>query len=181
MTIYSLYSTANDPQPQMILRPQMIPKMDRKWSSTESDPQSRPQMIQWKLGEWNGFYGTDYKKETCFSRLLKRKGRRTLRLGSIYSRRKKKWNKSEKDMVLTVYFFLCQLLQFSFKNVSSLQNLREAGRYAEKTLLFWHLEAEEYKAGHPLVHNKSFNDFTDLFESVKLIFRIFNFDFSLKC
>ena len=34
-----LYSTANDPQPQM------IPKMDRKWSSTASDPQSRPQMI----------------------------------------------------------------------------------------------------------------------------------------
>ena len=33
-----LYSTANDPQPQMILRPQMIPKMDRKWSSTASDP-----------------------------------------------------------------------------------------------------------------------------------------------
>ena len=41
----SLYSTANDPQPQMIPRPQMIPKMDRKWSSTASDPQSRPQMI----------------------------------------------------------------------------------------------------------------------------------------
>ena len=33
-----LYSTANDPQPQMIPRPQMIPKMDRKWSSTASDP-----------------------------------------------------------------------------------------------------------------------------------------------
>ena len=27
-----LYSTGNDPQPQM------IPKMDRKWSSTASDP-----------------------------------------------------------------------------------------------------------------------------------------------
>ena len=40
-----LYSTANDPQPQMIPRPQMIPKMDRKWSSTANDPQSRPQMI----------------------------------------------------------------------------------------------------------------------------------------
>ena len=40
-----LYSTANDPQPQMIPRPQMIPKMDRKWSSTASDPQSRQQMI----------------------------------------------------------------------------------------------------------------------------------------
>ena len=42
---FELYSTANDPQPQRIPRPQMIPKMDRKWSSTASDPQSRPQMI----------------------------------------------------------------------------------------------------------------------------------------
>ena len=48
----------------------MIPKMDRKWSSTASDPQSRPQMIPWKLKEWNGldFMGlikkNDYKKET---------------------------------------------------------------------------------------------------------------------
>ena len=33
-------------------------------------------------------------------------------------------------------FFLCQLLQFSFKNVSLLKNLRQAGRYAEKTPLF---------------------------------------------
>ena len=33
-----LYSTANDPQPQMIPRSQMIPKTDRKWSSTASDP-----------------------------------------------------------------------------------------------------------------------------------------------
>ena len=35
----ALYSTASDPQSQM------IPKMDRKWSSTASDPQSWPQMI----------------------------------------------------------------------------------------------------------------------------------------
>ena len=41
----ALYSTANYPQPQMIPRAQMIPKMDRKWFSTASDPQSRPQMI----------------------------------------------------------------------------------------------------------------------------------------
>ena len=41
-----LYSTANDPQQQMIPRPQMIPKMDRKWFSNASDPQSWPQMIQ---------------------------------------------------------------------------------------------------------------------------------------
>ena len=42
---WAVYSTASDPQPQMIPRPQMIPKMDRKWSSTASDPQSWPQMI----------------------------------------------------------------------------------------------------------------------------------------
>ena len=41
----AMYSTASDPQPQMIPRPQMIPNMDRKWSSTASDPQSWPQMI----------------------------------------------------------------------------------------------------------------------------------------
>ena len=45
LQVLVLYSTANDPQPQLIPRPQMIPKMDRKWSSTASDPQSRPQMI----------------------------------------------------------------------------------------------------------------------------------------
>ena len=81
----AMYSTANDPQkgPQMIL--------DRKWSlkSTANDP-----MKTWGM-EWNGFYGTDYKKrtdykkETFFSRLLKKKGRRTLHLRSIYSKEKK--------------------------------------------------------------------------------------------
>ena len=36
-----LYSTANDPQPQMIPRPQMI--LDRKWSpkSTANDPERK--------------------------------------------------------------------------------------------------------------------------------------------
>ena len=32
-------------------------------------------------------------------------------------------------MVSTVYFFLCQLLQFSFKNCFVPENLRQAGRY----------------------------------------------------
>ena len=32
----------------------MIPKMDRKWSSTASDPQSRPQMIPKEKQEWLG-------------------------------------------------------------------------------------------------------------------------------
>jgi len=29
-----MYSAANDPRPQMITRPEMIPKLDRKWSPT---------------------------------------------------------------------------------------------------------------------------------------------------
>ena len=53
----------------MIPRPQMIPKMDRKWSSTASDPQSRPQMIPWKIEGMDWILRdwlqkrTDYKKE----------------------------------------------------------------------------------------------------------------------
>ena len=83
----------------MTPRPQMIPKMDRKWSSTASDPLTRPQMIPWKLEEWNGFYGTDYKKgliikkETFFSRLGKEDATSQV---NLYKAKKKKWNKSEK-------------------------------------------------------------------------------------
>ena len=87
-------------------------------------------------------------------------------------------------MVATVYFFLCPLLQFSFTNCFVAENLRQAGGYAEKTLIILtpklNLSIDEYKAGHPL-HYKSFIDFTDLFRSDELIFRIFSFDFSLKC
>ena len=83
--------TANDPQngPQMIL--------DRKWSlkSTANDP-VKSWGMEWILWDWLQ-KRTDYKKETFLSRLLKKKGRRTLHLRSIYTRRKKKkWNKSEK-------------------------------------------------------------------------------------
>ena len=76
--------TANDPQngPQMIL--------DRKWSlkSTTNDP-VKTWGMEWILWEWLQ-KRTDYKKETFFSRLLKKKGGRTLHLRSIYTRRKKK-------------------------------------------------------------------------------------------
>ena len=93
--------TANDPQngPQMIL--------DRKWSlkSIANNP-----VKTWGM-EW--ICGTDYKKgliikkETFFSRLLKKKGRRTLHLRSIYTRRKKKkWNQSEKVW----YWFFSEML-----------------------------------------------------------------------
>ena len=75
-------------------------------------------------------------------------------------------------MVLTVYFFLCRLLQFSFKNVSSFEKFKTGRTLRRKNSIILtpklNLSTEEYKAGHPL-HNKSFIDFTDLFESVKLI------------
>ena len=38
-------------------------------------------------------------------------------------------------MVSTVYFFHCQLLQFSLKNCFVAENLRQAGRYAGKTII----------------------------------------------
>ena len=69
-------------------------------------------------------------------------------------------------MVSTVYFFLCQLLQFSLKNGFVAENLRQVGRYAEKNSIILtpncklNLSTEEYKAGHPL-HNKSFIYFSE--------------------
>ena len=119
---FDMYSSAK----LMIPNRKWPPKMDRKWSSTPSDPQSRPQMIPWKLEEWNGFYGTDYKKGLIIIRNLflspsKEKGKEDVKsLVNLY-RAKKKWNKSEKDMVSIVYVLLCQFLQFSFENVSSLK------------------------------------------------------------
>ena len=59
------------------------------------------------------------------------------------------------------------------------------GRTQKKTNYFntskFNLSTEGYKAAHPL-HNKSFIDLkTDVFGSGELMFRIFKFDFSLKC
>ena len=45
-----LYSAANDP------RPQMIPKLDRKWSRTANDPRCGPQMIQPESKVWHGVW-----------------------------------------------------------------------------------------------------------------------------
>ena len=59
-----LYSTANDPQPQMIPRPQMI--LDRKWSlkSTVNDP-VKTWGMEWILWDWLQ-KRTDYKKRNLF-------------------------------------------------------------------------------------------------------------------
>ena len=39
---------------QMIPRPEMIPKLDCKWSRTANDPQCGPQMISLENEEWLG-------------------------------------------------------------------------------------------------------------------------------
>ena len=52
----------------MIPRSQMIPKMDRKWSSTASDPKVDRKWSREKLREWIGSYGTDYKKGLIIKR-----------------------------------------------------------------------------------------------------------------
>ena len=45
-------------------------------------------------------------------------------------------------MVSTVYFFLCQFLQFSFKNCFLAENLRQAGPYAEKNSYYFNAQAQ---------------------------------------
>ena len=49
-----VYSAANDPETANDPRPEMIPKLDRKWSPTANDPQTGPQMIPVKRKEWRG-------------------------------------------------------------------------------------------------------------------------------
>ena len=97
--------------------------LDPKWSlkSTANDP-VKTWGMEWILWDWLQ-KRTDYKKESFFSRLLKKKGGRTLHLRSIYTRWKKNWI-NLKSMVLAVYFFLCRLLHFFLKNVSSFEKFK---------------------------------------------------------
>ena len=112
-----LYSTASDPQPQMIPRPQMIPKMDRKWSSTASDPKVDRKWSREKLREWIGSYGTDYKKVLIIKRNLfllpsREKGVEDARSQVKLYKAKKKWHKSENDMVSRMFHRCKKILNF---------------------------------------------------------------------
>ena len=40
----------------MIPRPEMIPKLDRKWSRISNDPRCGPQMIPPEKEEWHGVW-----------------------------------------------------------------------------------------------------------------------------
>ena len=75
-------------------------------------------------------------KKEPFSLVSKEKGKEDATSQVNSYKAKKKWNKSEKDMVSTVYFFLCQLLQISFKNVPSLKNLKRSRTLRRKNCYF---------------------------------------------
>ena len=128
--------------PQMILRPQMISKMDHKWSLTASDPQSRPQMIPWKIEDGNGFYETGYKKgqiiterNLIFSRLIiKGKGDATSQV-NLY--------KAKKKNVINLKRIWYQPYTFSFVNCFKFlsimfrryNNLRQTGRAEKNSII----------------------------------------------
>ena len=50
-----MYSAANDPRPQIIPRPEMIPNLDHKWPRTANDSRCRPPMMPLENKEWHGF------------------------------------------------------------------------------------------------------------------------------
>ena len=151
--------TVNHNPPQDCRVPQMIPyrkwSRDRKWSPkwTANDPQ--PQVISTVDRKWsrenlrNGmdFMGlitkrTDYKKRNLFLAPSKEKGKEDATSQVNLYKAKKKWNKSEEDMVSTVYFFLCRLPQFSFKNVSSFEKFKRGRTLRlEAQLFYWGIQS----------------------------------------
>ena len=76
--------TANDPETANDLQNGPLMILDRKWSlkSTANDP-VKTWGMEWILWDWLQ-KRTDYKKETFFSRLLKKKGKRMKHLRSIF-------------------------------------------------------------------------------------------------
>ena len=97
--------------------------LDRKWSlkSTTNDP-VKTWGMECILWDWSR-KRTDYKKESFFSRLLQKKGKEDATSQVNLYKVKKNWI-NLKSMVLTVYFFLCRLLQFFLKNVSSFEKFK---------------------------------------------------------
>ena len=115
--------TANDP------RPQVIPKVDRKWSREN-------------LRNGMDFMGLITKMDWLLKRNLflspsKEKGKEDATSQVNLYKVKKKNGINLKRVWYSPYTSFFVRIQFSFKNVSSLKNLRQAGRYAEKTLLIF--------------------------------------------
>ena len=102
----------------------------------------------------------------------------------ILKAKKKKWNKSEKNITYGINRILLPLSVASIFFLRTV-SLRQEGRYAENTIILTPRSSTRLlrntKLGTLNLHNKSFIVFTDLFGSAELIFTICNFDFYLKC
>ena len=116
--------------------PQMI--LDHKWSpkSSENDP-VKIRSMEWILWDSLQKLGLIIKKNLFLS-TSKEKGKEDTTSQVNLYKVKKKWIYDRKDMISTVYFFLCH---YDFNLIHSrmfrpCKKLRQAGHYPETTLLF---------------------------------------------
>ena len=132
---------------------------------------------------WDWLQKRTYYKRSLFLSTPKDKGTDVRSQANLYKGKK---NGINLKRIWYQPSFDCQLLQISFKNVSSLYKFKTDRTLCRNTgsIILTPRSStcllRKLKAGYPL-HNKSFIDFTDPFGSVELIFRIFNLEFSLKC
>ena len=189
--ILHLYSTANDPKTANDLQngPQMI--LDRKWSpkSTANDP-VKNWGWEWILWDWLQ-KRTDYNwKEPNFLAPYNEKGKgdATSQV-NLYKAKKNVINlKRIWYQPYTFSFVNCfKFLSIMFRRC---KNLRQTGRVEKKLYYFSSIILTPRSSTCLLRNTKPVTlyttralliDFTDLFGSVELIFRIFNFYFSMKC
>ena len=189
--ILHLYSTANDPKIANDLQngPQMI--LDRKWSpkSTANDP-VKNWGWEWILWDWLQ-KRTDYNwKEPNFLAPYNEKGKGdTTSQVNLYKAKKNVINlKRIWYQPYTFSFVNCfKFLSIMFRRC---KNLRQTGRVEKKLYYFSSIILTPRSSTCLLRNTKPVTlyttralliDFTDLFGSVELIFRIFNFYFSMKC
>ena len=115
--------------------------LDRKWSlkSTANDP-VKTWGMEWILWDWLQ-KRTDYKEESFFSRLkrllrrLKKKGRRTLHLWSIYTRWKKNWINLKRYSINRILLPLSIASIFFQELVSSFEKFKTGRTLRRKIIL----------------------------------------------
>ena len=137
--------------------------LDRKWSpkSTANDPMKNGGM-EWISWDW-------LQKKSFSSRVLKKKGRRTPHHRSIYINRK-----LFPSSVASIIFQECFVAEkFKTGKILHRKNSIILTPRSSTCLL------RNIKPGTLYITRALIIVFTDLFGSVELIFRIFNFDFSL--
>ena len=121
--------TANDPQ----IGPQMI--LDRKWSPklTANDP-VKTWGMEWILWDWLQ-KRTDYKKRNLFLAPSKEKGKEDASSQvNLYKAKKSRIN-LKRIWYQPYTFSIVNCFNFLSRMFRLLKNLKQAGRYVEKTLL----------------------------------------------